>query len=79
MSNARLGPLIMLIIVAACATQPKRVAHAGPDQECHSEATTGTLITKSACSTRAQREAEQSQLDALKGAVEAGAPALPPH
>ena len=79
MPNAKLCQLIMLIIVAACTTQPNKVASAGPDLQCHSEASTGSLITQSVCTTRAQREAEERQLDALKGAVEAGAPARPPH
>jgi hypothetical protein len=74
MPNAKLYQLIMVIIVAACTTQPNKVATAAPDLQCHSEQTTGTLVAKTVCTTRAQRVAEQGQLDELKGAVEAGVP-----
>ena len=71
MPNAKLYQLIMLIIVSACTTQPNKVASAGPDIRCHPEATTGSFITKSVCTTRAQRAAEGRQLDALEQSVEA--------
>ena len=73
MPNAKLFQLVMLIIVAACTTQPSKVANTGPDVQCHSEQTTGSLITKSVCTTRAQRAAQQAQLDDLRRSVEAGA------
>jgi hypothetical protein len=76
MPNAKLCQLTMLIIVAACTTQPNRVANAGPDIQCHSEQTTGSLISKSVCTTRAQRAAQQAELDDLRRAVE-GAAAVP--
>jgi uncharacterized lipoprotein YajG len=72
MPNAKLCQLVMLIFVAACTTQPKRLANAGPDLQCHSEPTTGSLITKSVCTTRAQRAIQQADLDDLKRAVDAG-------
>jgi hypothetical protein len=71
MTNAKLYQLIMLIIVSACTTQPHKVASAGPDIQCHPEATTGSLITKSVCRAGAQRAADGRQLDALKQAVQA--------
>lgn len=77
MPNAKLCRFIMLIIVAACTTQPNKVADAGPDVQCRSEQTAGSLIIKSVCTTRAQRAAAQAQLDDLKRAVEAGAAVSP--
>jgi hypothetical protein len=78
MPNAKLYQLIMLIIVAACTTQPNKVASAGPDIQCHPEATTGSIITKSVCTTRAQRAANGRQLDALEQSVQAGADQVRP-
>jgi hypothetical protein len=77
MPNAKLCQLTMSIIVAACTTQPNKVANAGPDVQCHSEETTGSLITKSVCTTRAQRAAQQADLDDLRRAVESAAVAPP--
>jgi len=70
MPNAKLCQLSMLIIVAACTTQPNKVANTGPDLQCHSEQTTGTLMTKSVCTTRAQRAAQQAEVSDLRRAVE---------
>jgi len=78
MPNAKLFQFIMLIVVAACTTQPKKVASAGPDIQCHPEATTGSLITKSVCTTRAQRADEQRQLDTLEQAVQAAGDQIHP-
>jgi hypothetical protein len=78
MPNAKLCQLSVLIIVAACTSQPTKVANAGPDVQCHSEETTGTVITKSVCTTRAQRAAEQAALDDLRRTVETGAAVAPP-
>jgi hypothetical protein len=70
MPNPNLCQLILLIIVAGCTTQPNKVADAGPDVQCHSEQVTGSLITKSVCTTRAQRAQEQARVDALKQDVQ---------
>jgi hypothetical protein len=78
MPNAKLCQLSMLIIVAACTTQPNKVANAAPDVQCHSEEITGSLITKSVCTTRAERAAQQADLDDLKRVVQAGAAVAPP-
>jgi len=78
MPNAKLCQLVMLIVVAACTTQPNKIADAGPDVQCHSEQSTGSLITKSVCTTRAQRAAQQAQLDDLKRTVQEGAAVAPP-
>jgi hypothetical protein len=76
---AKLCRLSMLIIVAGCTTQPNKVANDGPDVQCHSVQTVGSLIAKSVCTTRAQRVAQQAQLDDLRRVVEseAGAPTYP--
>jgi hypothetical protein len=64
-SNAKLCQLVILIVVAGCATQPGRdhgaatVNAAGTDTQCHSAQLTGTLISKTVCTTKAQRDAQQ--------------------
>jgi hypothetical protein len=73
MPNAKLCQLSMLIMVAGCTTQPSKVANDGPDLQCHSVETTGTLIPKSSCTTRVQRAAMQAQLDDLRQAIDAKA------
>jgi hypothetical protein len=78
MPNAKLCQLTMSIIIAACTTQPNKVANAGPDVQCHSEQTTGSLITKSVCTTRAERAAQQAEIDDLRRAVQGGAAVAPP-
>jgi hypothetical protein len=78
MPNAKLFQLVMLIIVAACTTQPKKVAsNDGPDVQCHSDQSTGSMIGKSVCTTRAQRALQQSQIDDLKHAIGTGAAVAP--
>jgi uncharacterized lipoprotein YajG len=78
MPNAKLCQLTMLIFVAACSTQPNKVANAGPDLQCHSEETTGSLVTKSVCTTRAQRAVQQANLNDLKHAVQIGSAVTTP-
>jgi uncharacterized lipoprotein YajG len=78
MPNAKLFQLIPLIIVAACTSQPNKVADAGPDVQCHSQQLTGSLITKSVCTTRDQRAHEQAQVDALKQEIQTSATASQP-
>jgi uncharacterized lipoprotein YajG len=73
MPYAKLCQLGMLIIVAGCTTQPNKVANDGPDIQCRSVETTGSLITKSICTSRAQRAEQQVQLGELRQAVEAKA------
>jgi len=78
MPNGKLCQLTMFMIVSACTTQPNKVANAGPDLQCHSEQSTGSLITKSVCTTRLERAAQQAEIDDLRRAVEAGAAVAPP-
>ena len=73
MPNARLLQLSILIIVAGCATQPNKVANDGPDLQCRRVETTGSMILKSTCTTRAQQAAQQAQLSDLRQVVEAKA------
>jgi hypothetical protein len=71
MPYAKLCQLSMLIIVAGCTTQPNKVANGGPDVQCHSEQTLGSLITKPICTTRAQRLVQQAELEELRQKVAA--------
>jgi hypothetical protein len=80
MPNAKLCQLILLITVAACTTQPKKVAsNDGPDVQCHTDQTTGSMIGKSVCTTRAERALQQSQIDDLRHAIQTGAAVAPPE
>ena len=70
MPNGKLNLLAVSIIVAGCATQPgkHRVANANaePDVQCHSEQLTGSMITRTVCTTKAQREALRGGVDAAR-------------
>lgn len=79
MSNAKLCQLSMLMILAGCTTQPHKVVNDGPDVQCHSVQSVGSLISKSVCTTRAQRAVQQAELGDLRRAVQsdAGAPTRP--
>jgi hypothetical protein len=75
MSVPRLCQLGMLMIVAGCASQPNKDANSGPDVVCHSVDAVGSLITKSVCTTRAERAEQQAQLDEVRRQVQSGADA----
>ena len=66
MPNAKPCQLVILIMVAGCATQPGKehgaanVNAAGTEIQCHSEQLTGSLISKSVCTTKAHRDAQQA-------------------
>jgi hypothetical protein len=75
MSNAKLCQLVILIVVAGCATQPGKdhgaatVNAAGTDTQCHSEQLTGTLVSKTVCTTKAQRDAQQALVGEVQKSV----------
>ena len=73
MPHAKLCLLSLLFIVAGCTTQPNKVANDGPDVQCHQVETTGSLITRTVCTTRDQRAAQQAQLSDLSQRVQSGA------
>jgi len=79
MPDTKLCQLSMLLIVAGCTTQPNKVANDGPDVQCHSVETTGSLITRTVCTTRAERAAHQAELEEFRQKLEstAGAPTRP--
>jgi hypothetical protein len=73
MPSIKLCQFSVLIVIAGCTTQPAKVANNGPDLVCHSEQTVGSLISKSVCTTRAQREEQQAQLEEVRRAAESAA------
>lgn len=77
MPGVKLLRLGVLVIIAGCTTQPNKVANGGPDLVCHSEDTIGSLITRSVCNTRIQREEQKAQLEDVRRAVNSGAGANP--
>jgi hypothetical protein len=77
MPDTKLCHLAVLIIVAGCTTQAGRDQHAdsvnAADVQCHSEQLTGTMLSKTVCTTAAQRAAAQADADNLrKAAVQSG-------
>jgi hypothetical protein len=66
MPSAKPSVLVALIMVAGCATQPAKdpgaanVNAAASDTQCRSESQTGTMISKTVCTTKAQRDAQQA-------------------
>lgn len=66
MPNAKPCQLAILITVAGCATQPGKdhgaanVNAAGTDTQCHSQQLTGSMISKTVCTTKARRDAQQA-------------------
>jgi hypothetical protein len=72
MLNAKLYPLAILIMVVGCAAQPPKVAtaNAGTDVQCHSEKLTGSLIPRSVCTTKEQRDQMQAEADNIRSHVQ---------
>jgi hypothetical protein len=85
MPNAKPCQLVILIIVAGCATQPAKdhgapnVNAAGTDTQCHSEQLTGTMISKTVCTTKAQRDAQQALVGEVQNSAMQSVDAHPPQ
>jgi hypothetical protein len=77
MSNLR--QFVILIIVAGCTTQPgkdhgaDKLNAAGADVQCHSEQLTGSMISKTVCTTKAERDAQHAAAADLRSAATAHA------
>jgi hypothetical protein len=75
MLNCKPCQLVILMMVAGCATQPSKAPGAananaaGTDTQCHSEALTGSLISKTVCTTKAQRDAQQGLVGDVHSSV----------
>jgi hypothetical protein len=76
MFKSTLCLLVASGIVAGCATRPV-IDHGtgnanagGPDVQCHTVQLTGSMIGKNVCTTKAERDAQQSATDELKHNVE---------
>jgi hypothetical protein len=73
MSIAKLCGFIILAAVAGCTTQPAKTADAArSDRQCHTDVLTGSMITKTVCTTQAERDAEQASVVGLRQAVQTG-------
>jgi hypothetical protein len=76
MSNARLLPFVISGLLAGCTTPPATnhtataANAAGADRQCHTEQLTGSLISRTVCTTKAQRDAEQAALDQYKSDIQ---------
>jgi hypothetical protein len=84
MPNVKLSQLVLLIMVAGCATQPGKnngADHvtAANDLQCHTEAVTGTLVGRKVCTTQTQRDAQQATLTDIQRAAQGGLAACRPN
>jgi hypothetical protein len=71
MSIAKLCGFIMLAAAVGCTTQPAKTANvAKPDRQCHTDVLTGSLISKTVCTTQAERDAEQATVDGMRQSVQ---------
>jgi hypothetical protein len=74
--RARLLQLTTLVILAGCTTQPAKnltasnATASGKDVECHQEEHIGSIIAKTVCTTKAQRDDQQAAADDLGRAVQ---------
>jgi hypothetical protein len=74
MSIAKLCGFIILAAVVGCTTQPPKTANAaGPDRECHTDVPTGSMMSKTVCTTQAERDAAQAAVAATRQSVQTGA------
>jgi hypothetical protein len=71
MSIAKLCGFILLAAVVGCATQPTKTANAAkPDRQCHTDVLTGSMITKTVCTTQAERDAAQASVSSMRQSVQ---------
>ena len=75
MLNAKACQLVILLVVAGCATQPDKdhgaasANTAGTDVQCQSQQVTGALIAKKVCTSKAQRDAAQGGVEDTRDTV----------
>jgi uncharacterized lipoprotein YajG len=75
MLKVQLLPVVALSILAGCAAQPVKdhttdsANNSGQDVQCHSEQQTGSMFSKTVCTTKAERDAQQAANDQLRNAV----------
>jgi hypothetical protein len=66
-------PLIILAAVVGCTTQPAKTANAArPDRQCHADVSTGSMINKTVCTTQAERDAAQANVEGMRQSVQTG-------
>ena len=71
MSIAKLCGFIILAAVVGCTTQPAKTANAAkPDLQCHTDAVTGSIISKTVCTTQAERDAAQASVDGMRQSIQ---------
>jgi hypothetical protein len=71
MSIAKLCGFIILAAVVGCTTPPARTASAAkPDRQCHTDVLTGSIISKTVCTTQAERDAAQATVDGMRKSVQ---------
>jgi len=54
-----------------CTTQPARTANAAtPDRQCHADVLTGSMMSKTVCTTQAERDAAQATVVGVQQSVQ---------
>jgi hypothetical protein len=72
MSIAKPCGFIILAAVVGCTTQPAKTANAArPDRQCHTDVLTGSMISKTVCTTQAERDAAQANVAGMRQSVQA--------
>lgn len=63
---------VVLAILAGCATQPPASSRgdSAQDLQCHDQRTTGSMMTRTVCTTKAERDAQQAATDQLRSSME---------
>ena len=71
MSIAKLCGLVILAAVVGCTTQPPKTADAAAtDRQCHTDVLTGSMVHKTVCTTKAERDAAQTTVDGMRQSVQ---------
>jgi hypothetical protein len=74
MSIAKLCGFIILAAIVGCTTQPSKTANAaGPDRQCHTDVATGSMMSKTVCTTQAERDAAHAAVADMRQSVQTGA------
>lgn len=85
MPSAKPCQLIILIIIAGCAAQPGKdhgaanESAAGTDTQCHSQQLTGTMFTKTVCTTKAQRDTQHALVGEVQNSAMQSVNGHPPQ
>ena len=71
MSIAKLCGFIILAAIVGCTTQPPKTANAASsNRQCHTDVLTGSMITKTVCTTQEERDAAHATVTGMRQSVQ---------